>query len=189
MLSDPDRNRHQDSGLRRSRIPQINRRRCESAHTFSEMGKLFVACSPPPWAAYVAKEAAMLRTSFCNRSLSRIEIDQRSREARFRLEQIERLLIPYAAVRQSRFRHLLSLSRSRRPQKSRRPMNNRRPPRMPTILVVRRLRDLFWPLIARQGLNNQTTDPSKRMIMIRLAPIGLSSIDRHQCKGKIIFCR
>jgi hypothetical protein len=45
-------------------------------------------------------EGAMLRTNFWSRSVPRVELDQRSREARLRLERIERLLILRAAVTQ-----------------------------------------------------------------------------------------
>ena len=51
----------------------------------------------------------MPRIDFCSRSLLRFELDQRSREARLRLERIERLLISCAAVRQPRLRRLVSL--------------------------------------------------------------------------------
>jgi hypothetical protein len=45
---------------------------------------------------------------FWSRSLSRVELDRSSREARLRLERMERL-ISRAAVRLPRFRRLLSL--------------------------------------------------------------------------------
>ena len=48
---------------------------------------------------------------FWSRSLSRVEIDQRSREALLQLERMERLLIWRAAVRQSRLRRVLYLFR------------------------------------------------------------------------------
>jgi hypothetical protein len=54
-------------------------------------------------------EGAMLKAILCNKSVSRVEIDQRARDARLRLEQIERLLVPRAAVRLPRLRRLLSL--------------------------------------------------------------------------------
>jgi hypothetical protein len=57
----------------------------------------------------------MSRINSWNQNLSRIELDQRSREAHFRLKQQERLLMPYAAVRQSRFRRFLSLLYGGRP--------------------------------------------------------------------------
>jgi hypothetical protein len=47
--------------------------------------------------------------NFWSRSLSRVELDQRSREARLRLERIERLLLSRVAVRQPRLRRLISL--------------------------------------------------------------------------------
>jgi len=53
-------------------------------------------------------EAAMPGIKSWSRSLSRVEIDQSSREARLRLERMERL-ISRAAVRLPRLRRLLSL--------------------------------------------------------------------------------
>ena len=51
----------------------------------------------------------MPRTNLWSQSVPRVELDQRSREARLRLQRIERLLIPRAAVRQSRLRRVLYL--------------------------------------------------------------------------------
>jgi type II secretory pathway component HofQ len=52
----------------------------------------------------------MLRTNLWNKSVPvRVELDQRSREARLRLERIERLLVPRAAVTNSRAKRLLCL--------------------------------------------------------------------------------
>jgi hypothetical protein len=93
----------------------------------------------------VVTEGAMPRINFWSQSLSRTELDQRSREARLRLERIERLLISRAAVRPSRRRRFLSLlslgEYGGRPQRSRVRglMSDRRPSRMTTILEVRRL--------------------------------------------------
>jgi hypothetical protein len=49
----------------------------------------------------------MMRTNLSSESAPRIELDQRSRAARLRREQIDRLLIPPVAVTQSRLRRLL----------------------------------------------------------------------------------
>jgi hypothetical protein len=46
----------------------------------------------------------MRRTNLWNRSVPRIELDQRSREARLRLEQIERVFISLVALRQRQAR-------------------------------------------------------------------------------------
>ncbi len=54
----------------------------------------------------------MLRINLWSRSLSRVELDRRSREARLRLEQLERLLVSHAARRYRR-RRLLSFGVSR----------------------------------------------------------------------------
>jgi hypothetical protein len=83
----------------------------------------------------------MLRTNFWSRSVPRVELDQRSREARLRLEGIERLLILRAAVTQSRLRRVLCLFRvgiyRSAPQESqlREPLSDRRPSRMPIFEV------------------------------------------------------
>ena len=57
----------------------------------------------------------MRRTNLWNRVVPRIELDQRSREARLRLEQIERVFISLIAVsqRQARLRRRLYLFRAR----------------------------------------------------------------------------
>jgi hypothetical protein len=55
----------------------------------------------------------VMPSKFWSQSLSRVELDQSSREARFRLERMERL-ISRAAVRLARLRRLLSLSERRR---------------------------------------------------------------------------
>jgi hypothetical protein len=39
----------------------------------------------------------MLSTNLCDKSVSRVELDQRARDARLRLDQIERLAVPAAA--------------------------------------------------------------------------------------------
>ena len=82
----------------------------------------------------------MLRTNVWSQSVPRVELDQRSREARLRLERIERLLIPGAAERQSRIRrvlYLFSVGIYRGAPQERRvrgPLSDRRPSLTPTIL-------------------------------------------------------
>ena len=51
----------------------------------------------------------MMRTSLWSESVPRVELDQRSRTARLRIERIDRLLIPPVPVMQSRLRRLLCL--------------------------------------------------------------------------------
>jgi len=88
---------------------KINRRQCEVGHTFSGIGELLVAPSPAFTGDGRAVERAMMRTNLWSKSVPRIELDQRSRTARLRLERIDRLLVPPAAVTQSRLRRLLCL--------------------------------------------------------------------------------
>jgi hypothetical protein len=83
-------------------------------------------------------EGAMLNAMLCNKSASRVEIDQQARDARLRLEQIERQLVSRAAVTASWLKRVLSLSSFGRSGVGSRtgriqgPLNNRRP-RMPQI--------------------------------------------------------
>jgi hypothetical protein len=45
-----------------------------------------------------------MTANLLSKSVPRVDIDQRSREARLRIERIERLLVPRAAVTHSRLR-------------------------------------------------------------------------------------
>ena len=80
----------------------------------------------------------MLKAILCNKSASRGEIDQRARDARLRLEQMERLLVSRAAVTVSSLSWVLCRFRFARPgegwraSRTPRPLNNRRP-RVPQI--------------------------------------------------------
>jgi len=84
----------------------------------------------------------MMRTNLWSESVPRVELDQRSRAARLRLERIDRLLMPPAAVTRSPLRRLLGLLSAEKhagaPQDSRTrgPLSDRWPPRMPAILAV-----------------------------------------------------
>jgi hypothetical protein len=75
----------------------------------------------------------MWKPILCNKSVPRVEIDQRARDARLRLEQIERLLVPRATVAASWLRRVLGLSSFGRPgegarsSRTRGPLINRRP--------------------------------------------------------------
>ena len=75
----------------------------------------------------------MLKAILCDESVSQVEIDQRARDARLRLEQIERLLASRAAVTAScarRVLHLFSfatLGEGWRTNRARGPLNIRRP--------------------------------------------------------------
>jgi hypothetical protein len=78
-----------------------------------------------------------MRANLWNKSVARVEIDQRARDARLRLERIERLLVPRAAVTASwlrrvfcRFSFAGSGAGSRGGQ-IRGPLSHRRPSRMP----------------------------------------------------------
>ena len=51
----------------------------------------------------------MLRTNLWNESVPRVELDQRARDARLRLERIERQLVPRAASTRFPRRRLLYL--------------------------------------------------------------------------------
>jgi hypothetical protein len=51
----------------------------------------------------------MLRNNVPMRNVPRVELDQRAREARLRLERVERLLMPRPAVRHHWFRWLICI--------------------------------------------------------------------------------
>lgn len=80
----------------------------------------------------------MRKANLWNQSVSRVELDQRARDARLRLERIERQLLPRAAIVRSPLRQIFylcsgafaSTSRESRP---RGPLSHRRPSRTPTI--------------------------------------------------------
>jgi hypothetical protein len=75
----------------------------------------------------------MLKAILYNKSAARIEIDQRARDARLRLEQIERLLAPRVAVTSSGLRRVFcllsfaTLGEGWRTRRARGPLNIRRP--------------------------------------------------------------
>jgi len=84
----------------------------------------------------------MMRTNLWSKSVSRVELDQRSRAARLRLERIDRLLIPPAAMTRSPLRRLLGLfgagiyGGAPQDSRTRGPLSDRWPPRMAAILAV-----------------------------------------------------
>ena len=83
----------------------------------------------------------MTRIDLWSQSVPRVELDQRSREARLRLEQIERLLLWPAAARQSRLRRILYLIRvsihrdAPEERRARGPLSDRRPSRCSTFIA------------------------------------------------------
>ena len=54
-------------------------------------------------------ESAMLKGNFPMRNVPRVELDQRAREARLRLERVERLLVPHPAARYQWLRWLICI--------------------------------------------------------------------------------
>ena len=80
---------------------------CEEAHAASGIGELFVATLSGVLGSVLLMEDAMPRINRWNQSVPRVELDQRSREARLLLERTERLF----AVGQSRVRRVLYLFR------------------------------------------------------------------------------
>ena len=93
----------------------------------------------------------MPRKNLWNANLPRVELDQRVRDARLRLERIERLLVPRAAVTNSRLRRVFYLFRlgihgNASPGKQTTgPVSNQRPSGLPTIHRVEPECGLFCP--------------------------------------------
>ena len=76
----------------------------------------------------------MLKANLCSNSVPRVELDQRARDARLRLEQLERLLMPRTAATNSWLRRVICLFSFGRYEDAqgrriRRPLSNRRPSR------------------------------------------------------------
>jgi hypothetical protein len=83
-------------------------------------------------------EGAMPNANLWDRSVPRVELDQRAREARLRLERLERLLVPRVAVNGLWLRRALSLclrsdGRGGQTRRTRGPLSNRQPDPMPEI--------------------------------------------------------
>ena len=83
----------------------------------------------------------MLKAELWNKSVPRVELDQRARDARLRLERIGRHLVPRAASTRSPRRRLLYLFTggifvsASRESRTRGPLSSRRP-RLPQIQEV-----------------------------------------------------
>jgi hypothetical protein len=86
----------------------------------------------------------MPKAELWNNSVPRVELDQRARAARLRLERVERLLAPRRPEQASWLRRVLcpfsfAIYRNRsRQSRTRGPLNVRRPSRRPQIHLV-------WP--------------------------------------------
>jgi hypothetical protein len=81
----------------------------------------------------------MLKSNLWNNSVPRVELDQRARDARLRLEQLERLLVPRAVAARSWLRRVVCLfgfSYGSRGDRTPGPLSNRRPSRTPKISDV-----------------------------------------------------
>ena len=92
----------------------------------------------------------MLKANLWNKSVPKVELDQRARDGRLRLEQIERLLvIPRAAATHFRLRRLLFLLRLRTygmeplQRRGTGPLSERPPSRMLTILALWCLKEIL----------------------------------------------
>ena len=94
---------------------RVARGMCEVAHTSLENWP-GIADSRPGfgWGTIVLWEGVMPRSNPWSRNMPRVELDQRSREARLRLERIDRLFILRATATHSRLRRLLYLFTVRR---------------------------------------------------------------------------
>ena len=81
---------------------------CEVAHTSPENWEGIGGASPELRLGNVrAMGGIMPRTNLWDRSVPRVELDRRSREARLRFEQTDRLFVLSATVKPSRLRRLL----------------------------------------------------------------------------------
>jgi hypothetical protein len=96
-------------------------------------------------------EGIMPRKNLWNANVPRVELDQRVRDARLRLERIERLLVPRAAVTNSWLRRVFYLFRlgiygnASQGNQTTGPLSNQRPSRLPKIHQVDPECGLFCP--------------------------------------------
>jgi hypothetical protein len=83
-------------------------------------------------------EGIMARKNLWNVNVPRVELDQRVRDARLRLERIERLLVPHAAAANSWLRRVFYIfrlgiySNASPGKQTTGPLSNQRPSRLPT---------------------------------------------------------
>ena len=86
------------SGTRRAQPKKL--RECDPAHTVSRSRTAYLrrAASRLRVGGVRAVEGAMLKAILRDKNASRVEIDQRARDARLQLKHIERLLVSRAAV-------------------------------------------------------------------------------------------
>ena len=82
---------------------------CEVAHTAPGIGNLYAGRLPVAAAWSVRVEGAVPKTNLWSHSVPRVELDQRSREASLRLEQIKRRFKPPVRVKHSRLLQLISV--------------------------------------------------------------------------------
>jgi hypothetical protein len=82
---------------------------CEVAHTSVETGKVLLTPVRLRLGNVHAMGSIMPRSNLWDRSVPRVELDGRSREARLRFERIDRLFILRPTVTPSRLRRLLYL--------------------------------------------------------------------------------
>jgi hypothetical protein len=93
-------------------------------------------------------EGIMPRKNLWNVNVPRVELDQRVRDARLRLE---RLLVPHAAVSNSWFRRVFYIfrlgiySNASPDRRTTGPLSNQWPSRLPTIHQVEPKHGLFCP--------------------------------------------
>jgi hypothetical protein len=87
-------------------------------------------------------EGAMPKVKLWNNAVPRVELDQRARDARLRLERLERLLVPHHVVAASWLRKVLfrfsfgTFGGRARGNQTEGPLSSRRSPRMPRIRQV-----------------------------------------------------
>src|SRR5215831_14900051 len=115
---------------------------CEVVHTSVEIIKVLVNANPGLLGNVHASEGVMPRTNLWSRSASRIEIDQRSREARLRFERTDLLFVLSATVRHSWLRGLLYLFTGRiygglaKEGGVKEPLGDRWPSHLPMLLGI-----------------------------------------------------
>jgi hypothetical protein len=116
---------------------------CDPVHTHPNSERILKQLRPAAAGAR-ATEGAMPKVDRWYNGVPRVELNQRARDARLRLERLKRLLVPRTVMTGFWLRRVVcffSFDQYESPQghQARGPLNNQRPSRMPTILKAQHL--------------------------------------------------
>ena len=114
---------------------------CDPAHMRFALDEIFAGSAPAMVGSMRAMEGVMPRANLWNNGAPRVELDERARDARLRLERVERLFAPHTRAPEYWLRRILVclsfFGGGSRGDRGRRPPSSRRRDRTPQIDQVR----------------------------------------------------